>query len=357
MLDCVCGVPKRAAFIFAGMRKGRTGMKKVQKLLCLLLTALLLTAQAAALAGEDLCAPTAQALLGMAPQPAFGSPGGEWTVFGLARWGGSLPDGYLEGYLDRLAQTVAQSGGVLHSRKYTEYSRVVLALTALGQDPRQFGGYDLLAPLGDVERVTYQGINGAVYALLALDSGRYDMPGVREQYVDFILQSELSGGGFALAGDAADPDVTAMALQALSRYREDSAVDAAVKRAVDRLSQMQKPTGGYEGWGVDSCESAAQVIVALGELGIGLDDPRFVKNGVGLLDNLLSYRLEDGSFAHMPGGTSDLLATEQAFYALVSVQREQTGQTGLYDIVQPALPDAQTLVRLVNTVMYLTLGW
>lgn len=342
-------------FYFCNWVKGMRTMKIVRKALCLMMVSILLAAGASA--AEDLCGPTAQALLRMAPQPSFGSPGGEWTVFGLARWDGEVPDGYFDGYLSRLEETAVQSGGVLHSRKYTEYSRVVIALTALGQDPRTVGGYDLLAPLGDVERVIYQGINGAVYALLALDCGQYDMPGVREQYVDFILQSELSGGGFALAGDMADPDVTAMALQALSRYRGDAAVDAAVSRAVDRLSGMQKPTGGYEGWGVDSCESVAQVIVALNELEIDLEDPRFVKDGVGLLDNLLSYRLEDGSFAHMPGGESDLLATEQAFYALVSVQRAQNGQPGLYDLVQPALPDTGRMIRLAHTVLYLTLGW
>lgn len=332
-------------------------MRAIRKALCLLLAVLTVTSCAAALGDEeDLCTPTAQALVRMAPQPGYGTPGGEWTVFGLARWGGALPDGYLEGYLSRLEEAVRQSEGVLHSRKYTEYSRVVIALTALGQDPRNFAGFDLLAPLGDVERVTFQGVNGAAYALLALDCGSYDLPGVREQYVDCILQGELPGGGFALAGERPDPDVTAMVLQALARYRGDAEVDAIVECALDRLSQMQNEDGGFEGWSSDNCESAAQVIVALCELGVPLDDPRFVKNGVGLLDNLLSYRLSDGSFAHIPGGDSDLLATEQAFYALAAVERARSGQPGLYDIVQPALPDGQTLARIARTVVHLVLG-
>ncbi len=331
-------------------------MKAVRKALCLLFAALMIVPSAAADGGEeDLCALTAQALVRMAPQPGYGTPGGEWTVFGLARWGGGTPDGYFDGYLARLAEEVRQSGGVLHSRKYTEYSRVVIALTALGQDPRDFAGFDLLSPLGDVERVTFQGVNGAAYALLALDCGRYDMPGVRQEYVRCILQAELPDGGFALAGERPDPDVTAMVLQALSRYRGSAEVDAAVGRAVDRLSQMQNEDGGYAGWSSDNCESTAQVIVALCTLGIPLDDPRFVKNG-GLLDNLLSYRLPDGSFAHIPGGSADLLATEQAFYALAAAERAQSGQPGLYDMVQPALPDGQTLARIVRTVLYLALG-
>ena len=101
-------------------------MRAIRKALCLLLAVLTVTSCAAALGDEeDLCTPTAQALVRMVPQPGYGTPGGEWTVFGLARWGGALPDGYLEGYLSRLEEAVRQSEGVLHSRKYTEYSRVV----------------------------------------------------------------------------------------------------------------------------------------------------------------------------------------------------------------------------------------
>lgn len=331
-------------------------MKRLAKPLCLLLCFCLLGG--AVLADGDLCASSAQYLLEAVPEPIVNATGGEWGVFALARWGGDVPQSYFDGYYQRLLDTLAEKDGVLHTRKYSEYSRVVLALTAMGRDPRDVGGYDLLAPLADVDKTTHQGINGAIFALLALDGGGYDLPGVRQQYVDFILDRQLPGGGFTLAGESADPDVTAMALQALAPYRGRQDVSDAVDRAVARLSDMQKPTGGYEGWGVDSCESAAQAIIALGQLGIPLDDARFVKEGNSLLDNLLTYQLPDGSFAHVPGGESNLMATEQAACALVSAQRQLDGEPALYamsggveipaDFARQAAQLGRLVLRLVS---------
>jgi len=64
----------------------------------------------------------------------------------------------------------------LHERRYTDYSRVILGLTAAGYDPRAFAGYDLTLPLADFDKTIWQGINGPVFALIALDSGNYSNP-------------------------------------------------------------------------------------------------------------------------------------------------------------------------------------
>ena len=55
-----------------------------------------------------------------------------------------------------------------------------------------------------------------------------------------------------------------------------------------------------------------------------------MKNGNTLVDALLRFRQEDGGFAHLADGGSDLLATEQAFYALVAASRMDQGKTSLY---------------------------
>ena len=81
-----------------------------------------------------------------------------------------------------------------------------------------------------------------------------------------------------------------------------------------------------------SCESVAQVMVALAELGIAMDDDRFVKNGKTLLDGLMQFRQADGGFSHLIGGESDLLATEQAFYAMVAADRMERGESSLYQM-------------------------
>lgn len=103
---------------------------------------------------------------------------------------------------------------------------------------------------------------------------------MRRQCVDAILSAECSGGGWAFGGSAADPDMTAMALQALAAYRSEAAVAAAVTRGLDVLSAMQTGDGGFASSGVVNAESAAQVIVACTALGIDPDtDSRFVKDG------------------------------------------------------------------------------
>ena len=279
-------------------------------------------------------------LLAKIPEPQVNSVGGEWVVLGLARSGVDIPEGYFDGYYDKAVQFVQERGGVLHAKKYTEYSRVILGLTAIGKDPADVGGYNLLTPLGDYERTVWQGINGPIWALIALDSGAYEIPenpdaevqASREAYVDNILESQLSDGGWALTGSAADTDLTAMALQALRGYAEQPEVKAAIDRGLECLSAMQDETGGFSSWGVESAESCAQVIVALTSLAIDLNDSRFVKNGCNVMDALLSFRAPEGGFCHTHDGGSDLMATEQAFYALVAVYRAETGQTRLYDM-------------------------
>lgn len=270
--------------------------------------------------------------------PQVGSIGGEWTVLGLAR-GGFLtdaPDGqsYLDRYYAQVESCVQEQNGVLHDKKYTEYSRVVLALTAIGADPSNVGGYDLLAPLDDFDKTVWQGINGPIWALIALDSGSYESA-LRQRYIDEILSRQLAGGGWDLqsrGGDRpADPDVTGMALQALAPYRGQSAVSAAIDKALARMSAQQDQDGGFSSFEDPNVESCVQMTVALCALGLDPGrDPRFVKNGASLLDALLSYRLSDGSFAHTKGRGFDLMATEQALCALAAVDRYYAGWSGLY---------------------------
>ena len=278
---------------------------------------------------------------------AFGS---EWLVIALARSGREVPDSYY----DSVVKAVQDAGGVLSDRKFTEYSRTILALTAIGKDPTNVGGYDLLSKLADMDDVTFQGLNGAIFALIALDSNKYDVPAVadggkqvtRDGLVAYILDQQLSDGGWALSGDSADPDMTAMALQALAAYRTgDKAVQSAVDKALKTLSDMQQADGGYSSWGTLNSESCAQVIIALTALGIDpAKDSRFAKNGLTVLDALLSFAL-DGGFRHTADGERNDMATEQALCALTAYARLLDGKTALYDMTDvlggqtPDVPD------------------
>ena len=291
---------------------------------------------------EQALTETAQWLMEQVPEPAYGSVGGEWLVFGLARSGVSVPEEYLEAYGENVAAYTAELGGVLHAKKYTEYSRVILAWTAIGRNAADVGGFNLLVPLADFDQTVFQGINGPIFALLALDSGNYDIPentagttqATRDGYVDYILNEELPGGGWSFAGGEAETDITAMALQALAKYRERQDVAEAVERGLTVLSEQQKENGGYTAYDTESSESIAQVIVALTELGVSLTDSRFVKNGNTLVGRLLEFGTGDGAFRHILEGDADMMATEQAFYALAAAYRAEQGLSSLYTMTK-----------------------
>ncbi|MBQ1501100.1 MAG: S-layer homology domain-containing protein [Firmicutes bacterium] len=282
-------------------------------------------------------ADTAAYLVKTVTAPTVGSVGGDWAVFGLARAGAAVPAGYFDAYYAAVVKYLQDNKGVLSARKYTEYSRVILALTAIGRDPAAAGGYDLTKYLADKNAVAAQGVNGAAYALLALNAGKYGSADLRGSYVDIILAAQLADGGWDLSGVSADPDLTAMCLQALAPYTDLPQVKSAVDNGLSRLSALQNTDGGFATVGSATCESCAQVIVALGELGIDVNDSRFVKNGHSAMDALLGYYTKGQGFAHIKGGSANGMATEQAYYALVSYQRQSAGKNSLYDMSDAAV--------------------
>ena len=309
---------------------------RFRKLFAFLLAALMavsLAVPAAAAKASDALNDTAAWLKKNIPNPTVSSVGGEWAVLGLARSGLDVPSSWYDTYYDNLEDYVKSCDGVLHKRKYTEYSRVVLAVTAIGKDPTNVAGYDLTAPLSDYDKTVWQGVNGPIWALIALDSGNYACS-VRQQYIDNILSQELPQGGWTLSGDETDSDMTGMALQALAKYQEQPKVKAAIDRALAWLAKNQNADGGYSTYNEATCESTAQVIVALCELGISLTDSRFVKNGKTTMDGLLNYYVKGKGFAHLPGGQADGMATEQVFYALVAAQRAADGNASLYRMTE-----------------------
>lgn len=283
---------------------------------------------------------TAKYLSKSVRNPQVGSIGGEWAVIGLARSGADIPEEYFENYYHTAEKYIKDCQGVLHDKKYTEYSRVILALTAIGKNPTEVAGYNLLMPLGDFEKTICQGINGSIWALIALDCGNYEIPqnpsasvqATRQMYINNILDNQNADGGWSLSGDISDPDVTAMALMALSKYQDRELVKTAIENALSLISESQEVNGGFSSWSTANSESCAQMIVALCELGIHLDDSRFVKNGNTILHCMLTYYEKGKGFKHTSDGEENQLATEQCFYALVAVKRFNEGKNSLYSM-------------------------
>ncbi len=295
---------------------------------------------------DSIIADTADVIYKNVRSPQVGSIGGEWAVFGLAGSGADIPAEYYSSYYNAVEQYTKACGGVLSDKKYTEYSRLIIALTAIGKNPENVAGYNFLIPLGDYEKTVCQGLNGPIWALIALDCGGYavaenkeaSVQASREMYIQYILDSQLADGGWSLsakAGESAEPDadITGMALAALARYQDRADVTAATKKALLRLSEMQNEEGGFENRDGENAESAVQVLVALCELGIPLDDERFVKKGNTVLDNVLSFYKKGSGFLHTKDADSvNQMATEQGLYGIIAAKRALCGADSLYRI-------------------------
>lgn len=285
------------------------------------------------------------------PAPVVASDRGEWAVLGLARAGVALPDEYIQAYYDKVVAYVKAnigSDGILrkpddkNTPVITDNERIILALTAIGKDPANVGGKNLLTALQnkDIMQVTNTSdtdINGLVFGLLALNSGNY----TQDSYwlVQAILTQQNEGGSWSASADtkpASDVDMTAMALQALAPYYnegDDTTVNAAVDKALQWLSAK------YKGTGYTSAESCAQVVVALSALQLNANsDSSFVKTVDGaptsVLGDLLRYYLGEGQgFKHAASGkTADQKATEQALYAMAAYERYCRRTKALYDM-------------------------
>lgn len=272
--------------------------------------------------------------------PTYGSVGGEWLIMGLARYG-TLTESYMNTYLTNLRAELKKCNGVLSEKKYTEYARVVLALSSIDADPTDLEGYNLIRPLAELDNVIKNGLNGVTFSLIALDCGNYNIPDTKEGYtgkkttrealVSILLNAQLSDGGWAYMGSKSDVDMTAMVIQALGKYYHQEKVKSAVDKAVKLLSSKQNSSGAFSTGNSENCESTAQVLTAMTILGIDVSDSRFIKNDNTILDGLLQY-YKDGGFKHTEKSFVNQMSTEQAMYALTAYYRSLTDENSLYDM-------------------------
>ena len=241
----------------------------------------------------------------------------EWFVLTLSQSGSYDFSTYEAALVEYLSHENIQSAS---SRE-----KYALALIASGSTNR----YIMQA----IENSTgQQGIMSYIYGEHILNNGYTSASFTQESVAESIISMQLSDGGWAIMGNYSDVDVTAMAVQALApQYGSSGTVTASIDRAMEFLSAKQLSSGGYKSMGTENPESASQVLVALSSLGIDcMSDERFIKDGNTVVDAILQYRLEDGSFCHLLDGGSNPTATIQAYYSLVSYLRMSSGQGPLY---------------------------
>ncbi|MCR4780882.1 MAG: DUF4430 domain-containing protein [Ruminiclostridium sp.] len=239
----------------------------------------------------------------------------EWYAIILSKSG----DYDLSGYRDALKKYIAEN----KINSATSRMKNALALLAAGEPPET---------LGDTAEssVGEQGIMSMIYGLHLLNNGcecsRYTAGTLAAE----LLSMQFADGGWAVMGENGDIDVTAMAVQALAPHNDDPAAAKAIDSALAFLSERQLDNGGYKSFGTENPESAAQVLIAMAQLGIAADDERFVKNGNTIIDGITRFRQSDGSFSHTLDGDTNETATTQVWLAMTAYTAARSDGEKLY---------------------------
>ena len=222
----------------------------------------------------------------------------------------------------------------------TDFDRTIMMLTAMGINASKLDQYttpdnpfkdakgnvitDLTACL-----YNYSGgytINGPIFALIALDMGKYTIPKnavwTREKLLETILNHKYGSDGFGV-------DMVGMLMQSIAPYQDDPVYGERVKAKLEEgiglflgegkaatVDPMQ-PDFTFGGFGYQSSESAAQAICALSAAGVDCHtDPRFSDGkGNSALTAFLAYA--DGEyFAHTMSVPKNAMATYQGCYTV-----------------------------------------
>ena len=266
------------------------------------------------------------------------STNGDWAVMALARAGLSsdADKRWYAGYADELAKLLAANGGSFETTN--ENARLVLALTALGQNAKAYtvGGetYDLVTPLtaktGSAYKATVPGTTSAAFAIIAIDSAPYTVADTAAvpAMIQYLLSMQNPSGAWKINNDnpADNVDATAMVLTALAPHKSETGVQAAIDKALTYLE-------GLTGYG-NACTDA-QLVTAYSALGIDCTDARYARGGKNPLTSLLSYQTASGGFSLDSTAANARVSprpTEQAAYALVAYDRFKRGVKSLYDM-------------------------
>lgn len=179
-----------------------------------------------------------------------------------------------------------------------------------------------LTQIQDKEDGSFGAINSHIWAMIALDvvGGEYCVDGA----LTHLLSQQREDGSWSY-NDTSDPDMTGMALIALSNHIDKEGVSESIERAVEYLEKSQLSTGGFESYGKENINSVATVISGLVAVGEDVKSAKWSQNGNNLLDALMKFQLEDGSFSYLLSPKKyNQMATYQAFIAIFDAQKNES---------------------------------
>ncbi|WP_249310434.1 DUF4430 domain-containing protein [Bacillus sp. FJAT-49736] len=255
----------------------------------------------------------------------------EFELVALQKSGKKIPTSYLK----NIKKTLKENNGTF--RNVTDYERLAIGTSASGGNATNIEGYNLIKKIYTNDRMTNQGTNGVIYALLAYDGKNYKVPTnakwSRQKLVNYLVSQQLKSGGWALYGKSPSIDITSMALAALAPYKNQPKVKTAINKAVKWLSSTQDKNGGFTSDinGGDASETTAQVIIGLSAVGIDPAGKAFTKKNGNLIQHLMQFQQKNGGFAHIVSDhDANLIATTQALLGLTAYQQYVNGKGSIY---------------------------
>ena len=306
---------------------GRKNAQSILAAAAVFLVLLFLTTATGAAAATDVQTEldrTADYLLAL--EKAQGTPLSPWSYVALACAGKDLAG-------TKVLQLCVEELETLESGDLNDYCILVLTLLAAGENPYNYQGRNLVQMIRDsqlpsgkfADSIDRSGFcdrgeqllaNAHIWALLALHAAGSGIPDAPKAG-QWLVETQHPNGSFNwnLADQKPDVDSTGAALMALGVLGE-TRESPVVRKALEYLQSAQENDGGFSSWGAANPESCAMVILGLLAVEVDPGEKEWTRPGGNPVEAMLSYQLPDGSFEHIKGMGSNLMATEQALLAL-----------------------------------------
>ncbi len=281
-----------------------------------------------------------------------------YMVFDLIRSGSqkvdaSFYDDYYKNVIEKKYQSYKE-GGKTSGFITTDTSKDILLITAMGYDPRNVAGYDLIDIITDSklydDNKAYMAKPTRALAYGCFDftnDNGYDL----KKVINDMAYSTTDATGVVQASDANDvSDMWSMSIQPIFQYYDPNAQPGddyyavKVKLENDYLPRFQRSqtylgsfwgkftlslTTDYYHFDIQNAWTNAQANICLGMAGITAFDPRFVVGNQTVYDNIINrvdFENRQASDSLRSG-----IGPEQIIRGVAALKRAEEGKTGIYD--------------------------
>ena len=226
-----------------------------------------------------------------------------WAVMAIAAAGEDPGNWRTSAGNPSIVDYLRDNADLVNARKATDWERCILAITAAGENPYDFGGIDYVSELKELYDGSQIGyvdtINDDFWGILALISAGEDPDSdIIQNTSDYIKNNQNEDGGWSWStGGESESDNTAAAIMALIAAGESPESEAVID-GLAFLSDMQNSDGGFPRTYPGESNSSSDSWV-IGALLAAAEDPTassWTPADNNPVDHLLSLQDSDGSF-------------------------------------------------------------